>query len=433
MKLNDQKTTVDAGMPPVGAMSRTVALLVCFLVVVLDGFNTTSISFVVPTLARDWHLAPAAFTPVFVATNIGAAIGFIVTGPLASRFGHRSVGLASVALFGGCTLLTMYAGSVALLSALRVLSAIGLGAALPIAITASAAIIGAKHKVAASVLVTTGMSVGAVAGGLIGGPLMHRFGWQAVFLIGGVLPFVVAPAFFRILPPAAAAGSGTQHPERPVASPVRALFSDGRARYTGVLWLFSFLIFMDVYALLFWLPTLLLSFGFSLDRAPAGMAAFSIGGLSGNLLMTAAITAMTVSGRLRVKSALAAGIVCVIAGVAVLSLAALSPSTVLLSIGVIGAGLVNGIMGQTALAVAFYPPGIRATGVGWGHAIGRIGSFVGPAIGGALLATGWDPRHIVLVAVVPAIAAIAALGVLALIGRGTVGPEPAASGAPAGH
>jgi len=35
------------------------ALLVCFLVIVLDGFNTTSISFVVPKLAHDWGLAPA--------------------------------------------------------------------------------------------------------------------------------------------------------------------------------------------------------------------------------------------------------------------------------------------------------------------------------------------------------------------------------------
>src|SRR5580704_19502671 len=74
------------------------ALLVCFLVIVLDGFNTTSISFVVPKLAHEWHLAPALFTTVFVATNIGAALGFMASGPLAQRFGHRSIGVASVVL-----------------------------------------------------------------------------------------------------------------------------------------------------------------------------------------------------------------------------------------------------------------------------------------------------------------------------------------------
>jgi AAHS family 4-hydroxybenzoate transporter-like MFS transporter len=415
MELKDRKAAVGGDGSDVGGMSRCIALLVCFLVVVLDGFNTTSISFVVPTLAQDWHLPPAALTPVFVATNVGAAIGFVVTGPLSNRFGHRVVGLASVALFGGCTLLTMYAGNVALLSAMRVFAAIGLGAALPIAITASAAIIGAKHRVAASVLVTTGMSVGAVIGGVTGGPLMHRFGWQSVFVIGGVLPFAVAPAFFRILP--AASDANGEPSQRRVANSLRGLFANGFAGYTCALWLFSFLIFMDVYALMFWFPTLLLAFGFSLERAPAGMAAFSVGGLSGNLLMTAAVAAMTVAGRLRVKSALTVGIVGVIAGIAVLSQAALPPAAVLFAIAVIGAGLVNGIMGQTALAVAFYPPNLRAIGVGWGHAIGRVGSFVGPAIGGLLLATGWSPRDIVLVAIVPALAAIAVLSALSIVGR----------------
>src|SRR5580692_6420682 len=110
------------------------ALVICFLVIVLDGFNTTSISFVVPKLADAWGLAPARFTPVFVATNIGAAIGFMISGPLAQRVGNRIIGLLSVVLFGGSTLATMFANDVASLSALRLIAAIGLGGALPIAI-----------------------------------------------------------------------------------------------------------------------------------------------------------------------------------------------------------------------------------------------------------------------------------------------------------
>jgi MFS transporter, AAHS family, 4-hydroxybenzoate transporter len=416
MNVEDSRpvAAVDA-LPDAGHTGWRFALFVCFLVVVLDGFNTTSISFVVPTLAHDWRLSAAAFTPVFVATNVGAAIGFIVTGTLAQRFGHRLVGLVSVVLFGGATWLTMYAGNVVALSAMRVLAAIGLGAALPIAIAASASIIGARHKVAASLLVTTGMSVGAVIGGVVGGPLMHRFGWQAVFMLGGALPFVVVPAFYRILP--AGVPPRSQHAPTKRANPMKALFGEGLATYTCLLWLFSFLIFMDVYALLFWLPTLLLSFGFSLEHAPAGMAAFSVGGLSGNLLMTAVVTAMTFAGKVRLKAALTVGIVIVIAGIAALAHVAVPPAAVLLLIGAIGAGLVNGIMGQTALAVAFYPEHLRATGVGWGHALGRVGSFVGPAIGGALLSLGWAPRDIVLTAIVPACLAIVALGALAADGR----------------
>lgn len=391
------------------------ALLVCFLVIVLDGFNTTSISFVVPDLAHEWRLAPARFTPVFVATNIGAAIGFMISGPLAQRFGNRIVGLASVVLFGGSTLATAFAFDIASLSALRLIAAIGLGGALPIAIAASAGIIGPKHKVAASLLVTTGMSVGAVIGGVTGGPLMREFGWQSIFIVGGVLPFALVSAFFRVLPAESKVGAGIASAQ--TANPFKVLFDEGLGLYTCLLWTFSFLLFTDVYALLFWLPTLMPNFGFAADHASVGMAAFSIGGLAGNILMTAAVAMMTIAGNLRLKSALALGGVLMILSVGTLSQIAVPPGITLLLIAVIGAGLVNGIMGQTALAVAFYPAEVRATGVGWGHAIGRIGSFVGPAIGGALLSIGWPARSIVLTAVVPAVAAILVLGALALAGR----------------
>jgi AAHS family 4-hydroxybenzoate transporter-like MFS transporter len=425
MNAKDPKPSIEGGLAKTRRAGPLLALLVCFLVIVLDGFNTTSISFVVPKLAHEWHLAPALFTTVFVATNIGAAIGFMVSGPLAQRFGHRSIGVASVVLFAGSTLLTTYANNIASLSVMRLAAAIGLGAALPIAITAAAGIIGAKHKVAASLLITTGMSVGAVTGGVAGGPLMGHFGWQSIFVTGGVLPFLLVPVFFRIL--AARSPVVTDVAAVRVSNPLKALFENGLGAYTCLLWLFSFLIFMDVYALLFWVPTLLVDFGFSADHASVGMAAFSIGGLSGNILMTGAVAMMTLAGRLKVKSALVLGLLLVIISIAGLSQVAVTPGIVLLLIGVIGAGLVNGIMGQTALAVAFYPPEIRATGVGWGHAIGRVGSFVGPAIGGGLLSLGWPVRNIVLTSVVPAGAAILALAALSLIGRRAVQklPDPA--------
>ena len=125
-----------------------------------------------------------------------------------------------------------------------------------------------------------------------------------------------------------------------------------------------------------------------------------------------------------IACALVVGLFLVIISVGSLSQVAVTPAIVLLFIGVIGAGLVNGIMGQTALAVAFYPPEIRATGVGWGHAIGRVGSFVGPAIGGGLLSLGWPVREILLTAVAPAGAAILALGALSLVGRRAVQKVP---------
>src|SRR3984957_9390703 len=334
MDAKDKKTaTAEEPIPRPGS-GWLWALLVCFLVIVLDGLNTTSISFVVPRLAHDWGVAPARSTPVFMATNIGATIGFMISGPLGARLGNRLIGLASVVLFGGSTLATMFAVDIASLSALRLIAAIGLGGALPIAITASAGIIGPKHKVAASLLVTTGMSVGAVIGGMTGGPLMSEFGWQSIFVVGGVLPFALVPVFFRILPDeghADASGAPLQ-----TINPFKVLFKEGLGVYTCLLWTFSFLIFTDVYALLFWLPTLMPAFGFAPDHASVGMAAFSIGGLSGNILMTVAVAMMTIAGTLRLKSGLAFGGMLVILSIAVLSQIAVVPSLALLLIAVIG-------------------------------------------------------------------------------------------------
>ncbi|MFD1557321.1 MFS transporter [Paraburkholderia silviterrae] len=401
-----------------------LALITCFLVIVLDGFNTTSFAFVVPPLAHEWGLVPARFTSVFVATNVGAVLGYVSVGSVARRFGYRFAGTASVVVSAGFTLAATFATNIATLSALRLFAAVGLCAVLPIAITASASIIGPKHKVAASLIMTTGMSVGSVAGGMIGGPLMQHLGWHAIFVLGGILPLVVALPFFLVLSPARCAdlmANGARDPAQRAAARPQVLFRGDLAIFTSLLWLFAFLVFMDVFAMLSWIPTLLPSFGVAPARASVGIAAFSFGGLCGNILMTLIVALMALAGRVRLKLALTIGFVLVIAGFVALGRAQLGAAAVLLMIGVIGAGLVNAMMGLTAMAVARYPLQMRATGLGWAHAIGRMGSFVGPAICGELLSLGWSARAIVLIAIVPAVAAMVTLGALALTGRASSG------------
>ena len=72
--------------------------------------------------------------------------------------------------------------------------------------------------------------------------------------------------------------------------------------------------------------------------------------------------------------------------------------------------VVGGQTASNALAADFYPTAIRATGIGWALGIGRIGSILGPILGGVLLSYG-DARRVFWAAAVPAvIAACAALG-----------------------
>jgi AAHS family 4-hydroxybenzoate transporter-like MFS transporter len=77
-----------------------------------------------------------------------------------------------------------------------------------------------------------------------------------------------------------------------------------------------------------------------------------------------------------------------------------------------GVGVIGGQTVSNALSADYYPTAIRATGVGWCLGIGRVGSILGPTLGGYLLSYGGTPRHIFWAAAIPAlIATCAALAV----------------------
>ncbi|WP_202312416.1 MFS transporter [Mesorhizobium sp. L-8-10] len=391
-------------------MSRNWVIAICFVIVLLDGLDTTSIAFVAPVLAREWGIAAAAFTPAFIATSIGAVIGYLACGPLAQRFGSRTIGVGSVVIFGLGTLLTAVAYDIVSLSILRLVSAIGLGGVLPIAVAAAAQVAAPQHKETVAMLVATGLSAGGVVGGLVGGPLMQSFGWTSVFIMGGILPLVLVPAFSHVV-----AGSGLENvvatKKGGRASPVAALFRDGLLPFTALLWLFAFFTFLAAFALSFWIPTLLVSFGFEPANTPIGAAAFGAGGVAGNLVM------MTIVSRLGMKRVLLAAMLLAIVCVALIGKAPIPAGMVLPLIAGVGAGLITGCVGQSALAVSLYPPALRATGVGYAAACGRLGSILGPALGGAMLSFGWSARDIILTTILPALLAMLTVTVLGLVER----------------
>ena len=64
--------------------------------------------------------------------------------------------------------------------------------------------------------------------------------------------------------------------------------------------------------------------------------------------------------------------------------------------------------GLSAVAATFYPISIRSTGIGWCLGVGRIGSIVGPILGGMMLKLDWTSREILLAGSIPALCAAAA-------------------------
>ena len=91
---------------------QKLIIALCFFIVVADGFDVAIMGFVAPYIKADWQLTNNALAPVLSAALAGLAVGAMITGPLADKFGRRKVLLGNVLCFGCATLLVAHAGDI---------------------------------------------------------------------------------------------------------------------------------------------------------------------------------------------------------------------------------------------------------------------------------------------------------------------------------
>ncbi len=112
---------------PISAYQWLLVVL-CFLVVMADGMDVAIMGFVAPSIIADWHISRPAFGLLMSEAPIGLVIGALAVGPASDRIGLL---ITSVFLFGIFTIATAFTNSPASMAILRVLTGIGLGAAMP--------------------------------------------------------------------------------------------------------------------------------------------------------------------------------------------------------------------------------------------------------------------------------------------------------------
>jgi AAHS family 4-hydroxybenzoate transporter-like MFS transporter len=430
---------------PVGAFQIKL-LLTCAAVLFLDGFDTQAVGYVAPALAREWGLTKAALGPVFSAGLFGLMIGALLFGPLADRIGRKKIIIFSTLAFGIGTLVTAFVQDVNSLLAVRFLTGLGLGGAMPNAIAMTSEFNPRRRRATMVMIMFCGFSVGAALGGLLAAALIPQFGWRAVFVVGGAAPLLLVPILALWLPesvrflaltgrahqrvagllglinPKAAFAPGAQfvihEPELP-GIPVLHLFRDGRAPVTLLLWVVFFMSLLDLYFLSNWLPTVLNDLGASMSSAAAIGSMLQVGGVVGTFALGGIIDRFSFR---------ALALVYFLAVFAVGAIGQLGHSVVFVTMAIFAAGfcIVGGQIAANALAAGFYPTAVRATGVGWALGIGRVGSIVGPLIGGALLSANWSAASVFAAAAGAALcAALAAFSLSRLAGMGGNGRSAA--------
>jgi len=422
---------------PVGRFQIRL-LLACAAVLFLDGFDTQAIGYVAPDLARDWGLARGALGPVFSAGLFGLMIGALIFGPVADRIGRKKIIVFSTAAFGIGTLATVFAQDISSLFVIRFLTGLGLGGALPNAVALTSEFSPHRRRATMVMAMFVGFSVGAALGGLIAAALIPAFGWRSIFLIGGIAPLLLVPFLALRLPesvrflaltgradarvgelltriaPAAVFPAGTRFGVQEVklaGLPVAHLFTEGRASATLVLWVVFFMSLLDLYLLSNWLPTVLNDLGASVSMAAAVGALLQVGGIVGTFILGQFIDRFSFR---------ALSLTYLFAAFAVAAVGFSGQSIALAALAIFCAGfcIVGGQIASNALAATYYPTTMRSSGVGWALGIGRIGSIVGPLIGGIMLARQVGAESLFLAAAVPAlIASLAAFALARITGR----------------
>nr|WP_311529499.1 aromatic acid/H+ symport family MFS transporter [uncultured Ralstonia sp.] len=416
---------------------QVMIVILCFLVVAIDGFDTAAIGFIAPAIRADWHLAAAQLAPLFGAGLGGLMVGAFVFGPLADRFGRKSVLMASVLFFGLASLASAWSGSLWTLVALRFLTGLGLGGAMPNAITLTSEFCPERRR---SFLVTTmfcGFTVGSALGGLASAGLIDAFGWRSVLIVGGAAPILLTVLLAQMLPesvrflvvankprervaailqriaPAADLRDATYAiaEQRSAASPVSHLFKPQLLRGTLLFWVTFFMSLLVIYLLSSWLPTLLRSTGMSLRTAALVTTMFQVGGTVG------AIVLGWLMDRINPHYVLAASYA--LAGVFVAAIGSLASTPWAASIAIFLAGFcVSGSqVGANALSASFYPTDCRATGVSWANGVGRLGSVLGSVGGAAMLSMNLGMPTLFAVIGVPALIAGATMLLLGIVRR----------------
>ena len=381
------------------------------LTIILDGLDNQLLAAAIPALMREWGVLRPAFALVLTAGMFGMMIGGAIGGYIGDRVGRRVALLGSVTTFGALTLLVWFASDVTSLAVLRFLAGLGLGGAMPNAAALSSEYVPRRQRAFAVTLTIVCIPLGGTLAGMTGAQILPLYGWRALFLVGGIVPLVLAAVLVKILPesPRYLARQRERWPElaallrrlghdvppdatfvdaseQAVAqASVRSLLVPEFRRDTLALCGSFFFCLLSVYLGANWVPSLLTTAGFDVTVSSYGLTAFNLGGVVGAILGAILI------GRLGSKItmlAMAAGAVAGSVLLARVTIGGLSAFAVLAMLAWTG-GLINAVQTTMyALAAHVYPTAIRATGVGTAVAFGRIGGVVSPYAGAWALESG---------------------------------------------
>jgi len=383
-----------------------------FLTMFTDGYDIQALSYAAPELVRHWGIDRSSLGPVFSASNVGILLGAPLMGWLGDRYGRKVAIVTGCIIYGLSSLAMMAAHDLTQMFVLRAITGIGLGGLMPNTIALNSELAPKRWRATLVVLMFTGITLGSGMPGPAAAWLVPQHGWPVLFLIGGIVPLLVAVGVAFALPesvkflakfPARRAEllklARRMRPDLSIAEDARfamvtlataggirrsdadprALFAGGLGFITPLLWVCFCTVLMSNYFLNNWMPLLFEDSGLSVSQAALNTTLYHVGGTVGGLLIAVMLDRFGF-----VAIAALCGIS--IPFIAAIGQPGISPGMLEVASLVAGFGVLGAQFGNNASAGLIYPTSVRSTGVGWAFGIGRFGSIMGPIAGGILIA-----------------------------------------------
>jgi AAHS family 4-hydroxybenzoate transporter-like MFS transporter len=378
----------------------------CFLVMVIDGFNISIAGFAGPGLMKQFHVSHETLGVLFSAGLFAGLLGTPIFGVLADRFGRKRVAIWGTAFFGVFTLAALVATSFPEMIVLRFFAGAGAAGVMPTTVALASEFAPKRFRATMVIVMLVGSTTGGVVTGLVASGFVAAYGWQILFWVAGAGPIVIACLMgvllpesaqyliqrmhrraelvrvVRVLDPEIAIGDETSfiatghHAKHGMK--VAALFAGRLAVLTPLIWGANLVSLMVFYFVISWLPTILATSSVGIGGASLATSLFLFGGTLGGL---AIMRPLDWFGFLPVPIGFLLGIPALIC----IGIPGLAAPALLAAIFLSGLFLYGVQFALIAMEGPLFPPPVRGRGLGLCFAAARIGATIGPFLGGVLI------------------------------------------------
>ncbi|MEE2031369.1 aromatic acid/H+ symport family MFS transporter [Rhodococcus sp. CC-R104] len=353
-----------------------MAVIVCWLFVVFDGYDLIVYGNVISSLQNEWGISSSTAGTLGSLAFLGMMIGAVLAGRLSDAIGRKTAVIGCVVVLSVFTVLCAAATGPIMFGAMRLVAGLGLGGLVPTANALAAELLPPKWRAAVATMMMSGVPIGGSVAALVGIPVIPNWGWRPMFLFALVPLVVLVPLAIKFLPNTNPMAAGD-----PEGAGFKRLLGP-RFRMISIMFaLVTVVTLLAWYGLGTWLPKLMQGEGTDLGSALTFTLALNLGAVAGSFI--------TAWGGVRFGTVPTSIIAALLAGVSLLLLLTDPPVAAVYVIFVLAGVGTHGTQCLIIAAVAsYYPDNLRGTALGWALGVGRIGAVAAPQIGGWLLAAG---------------------------------------------